>query len=52
MGLLFENLYVDFVPSSKDILSQIHGSSSDICVHVETSYFVIFQNVLGTKKNI
>ena len=32
--------FIDFVTSLKDIsASKIHGSSWDICVHVETSYF-------------
>ena len=41
--------FIDFVTSLKDIsASKIHDSSWDICVHVETSYFFISQNILGT----
>ena len=48
-GLLFENLYIDYVTSSKDILVyKIHDSSGDICVHVEKTYFSSFQNIVET----
>ena len=41
---------MDFVTSCKDILvSKIHCGSSDICMNVETRYFLIFLNILGTK---
>ena len=44
--------FIDFVTTSKDILvSKIHGRSGDICVNVETSYFFIFQNIVGIIKN-
>ena len=37
----------------KDILvSKIHCSSLDMYMHVGTRYFLIFQNILGTTKNI
>ena len=45
-------MYIDFVTSSKDILAwKNYCCTWDICVHVENSYFLIFQNILGTTKN-
>ena len=44
--------FIDFVTSSKNILaSEIYCISWDICVPVETRYFLIFQNILGATKN-
>ena len=50
--MVFAWEFVDFVTSCKDILaSKTHCSSWDICIHVETRYFLIFQNIVGTAKN-
>ena len=50
--ICLKNFAWEFAASSKDILaSKSHCSSWDICMHVETRYFLIFENILGTTTN-